>query len=497
LQSLMKAACEVPSLASQSSSNLFDFVPRRIAMVSLTHPTQPRGAFFKRRQLRQNSTSPDAPTPGLAVRVAAAQILADTLALGRSLDERFSGENTHVRLAGMDARDRALTRSITTVALRRLGTIRKALTQLIEKGLPKKSGSLEWILVVGVAQILFLDLPDHAAVDLAVRAARAEPASAPYIGLVNAVLRNVARARESLLADSDALDDDTPTWLAQRWRATYGEDIAREIANAHRLEPTLDLSVKSDAEGWARRLGGTVLPTGSVRLETHAPISGLEGYLDGEWWVQDAAAAIPARLLRPTQGMRIADLCAAPGGKTAELAMTGALLTAVDRSAERLKRLAVNFERLRLNVEIAVADALSFDAPPFDAVLLDAPCSATGTIRRHPDVLWTKRVGDIASMAALQAQLLDKAIRLVKPGGTVVFCTCSLEPEEGEAHVSSLLRRNPDVRRIPIEASEVGAAKELLTPAGDLRTLPCHFVASTPRMSGLDGFFAARLRRRA
>jgi 16S rRNA (cytosine967-C5)-methyltransferase len=466
-------------------------------MVNLTHPTQPRGAFFKRRQLRQNGPAPEAPVPGLAVRVAAAQILADTLTLGRPLDERFSGENAHVRLSGMDARDRALTRSITTVALRRLGTIRKALTQLIEKGFPKKSGSLEWILVVGVAQILFLDLPDHAAVDLAVRAARAEPASAPYGGLVNAVLRNVARARESLLADSDSLNDDTPSWLAQRWRATYGEDIAREIANAHRLEPTLDLSVKSDPHGWARRLGGTVLPTGSVRLETHEPITSLEGYADGEWWVQDAAAAIPARLLRPTQGMRIADLCAAPGGKTAQLAMSGAALTAVDRSAERLKRLAVNFERLSLGVEIAVADALSFDAPPFDAVLLDAPCSATGTIRRHPDVLWTKRVGDIASMAALQAQLLDKAIHLVKPGGTVVFCTCSLEPEEGEAHVSSLLRRNPDVRRIPIETSEVGVAGELLTPAGDLRTLPCHFPASTPRMSGLDGFFATRLQRRA
>ena len=417
--------------------------------------------------------------------------------MGRPLEERFSGENIHARLGALDLRDRALTRSIATVSLRRLGTIRKALGRFLDKGLPKKSGGLEWTLVVAAAQILFLDAPDHAAVDLAVRAARAEPAAAPYAGLVNGVLRNIVRERQEILGSSDALDDDTPAWLAARWRANYGETTARAIALANRDEPTLDLSVKSDPEGWAARLGGIVLPTGSVRLESHVPVPELPGYGEGEWWVQDAAAALPARLLRASPGMRVVDLCAAPGGKSAELAVTGASLTAVDRSAERLKRLALNFERLRLNAEIAVADALSFEASPFDAVLLDALCTATGTIRRHPDVAWTKRLGDLAPLAALQAQLLDKAVSLTKPGGLIVYCTCSLEPEESRSHIGALLRRNPDVRRAPIEAGEIGGLAECVSPAGDLRTLPCHLRGPTPRLSGLDGFFAARLKRRS
>jgi 16S rRNA (cytosine967-C5)-methyltransferase len=460
-------------------------------------PARPNNGSFRRRAVGQAAPAPEPLAPGLAARIAAAQILADTLMAGRPLEERFSGENAHVRLNGLDARDRALTRSIATVSFRRLGTIRKALNRFLEKGLPKKSGSLEWTLTVAVAQILFLDAPDHAAVDLAVRATRAEAAAAPFAALVNGVLRNVARERQDILESSDALADDTPGWLAARWRANYGEATARAIALANRDEPTLDLSVKSDAQGWARRLGGIVLPTGSVRLESHVPIVELEGYAEGEWWVQDAAAALPARLLRAASGMRVVDLCAAPGGKSAEIAMTGARLTAVDRSAERLKRLAVNFERLNLEAEIAVADALSFDAPPFDAVLLDAPCLSTGTIRRHPDVAWTKRVGDLAPLVALQAQLMDKAVALTKPGGLLVYCTCSLEPEEGEAHVVALLRRNPDVRRLPIEAGEIGGLAELLSPAGDLRTLPSHLHGPTPRLSGLDGFFAARLQRRS
>jgi 16S rRNA (cytosine967-C5)-methyltransferase len=460
----------------------------------LKPPARSQNGNFRRR-LASPAVPPEPAAPGLAARIAAAQILADTLNTGRPLDERFSGEHAHPRLAGLDPRDRALTRSIVTVSLRRLGTIRKALAGFLEKGLPKKSGSLEWTLIVAAAQMLFLDTPDHAAVDLAVRAARAEPPTAPFAALVNGVLRNIGRARQAILEASDALDDDTPAWLAARWRANYGAATAHAIADANRDEPTLDLSVKSDAEGWARRLGGIVLPTGSVRLESRVAVSELEGYADGEWWVQDAGAALPARLLRASPGARVVDLCAAPGGKGAELAAAGARLTAVDRSAERLKRLAGNFERLRLKVDIAVADALAFEAPPFDAALLDAPCSATGTIRRHPDVGWTKRLGDLAPLAALQAQLLDKAVALTRPGGLIVFCTCSLEPEEGEQQIAALLRRNPDVRRAPIEAEEIGGLSECVTPAGDLRTLPCHLRGATPRLSGLDGFFAARLRR--
>ncbi len=281
------------------------------------------------------------------------------------------------------------------------------------------------------------------------RAARVEAASAPFAGLVNAVLRGIARDREAILAASDPLDDDTPPWLAARWRTIYGEATARAIAAANRWEPTLDLSVKQRPEAWAARLGGIVLPTGSVRLDTHEKITDLAGYSDGEWWVQDAAAALPARLLAPRPGMRMADLCAAPGGKSAELAAAGASVVTVDRSAERLKMLAANFERLKLECEIVVADALNFTTAPFDAVLVDAPCMATGTIRRHPDVAWTKRASDLPALAKLQGQLLDKAVTLTKPGGKIVYCTCSLEPEEGEGQVSALLRRNPDVRREP------------------------------------------------
>ena len=330
------------------------------------------------------------------------------------------------------------------------------------------------------------------------RAARAEPAAAPFAALVNGVLRNVARERQDILDHSDALDDDTPAWLAARWRANYGAATAQAIALANRDEPTLDLSVKSDAEGWARRLGGIVLPTGSVRLESHVPIPELEGYAEGEWWVQDAGAALPARLLKASTGMRVVDLCAAPGGKGAAIALTGARLTAVDRSAERLKRLAVNFERLRVNAEIAVADALSFDAPPFDAVLLDAPCTATGTIRRHPDVAWTKRLGDLAPLAKHAARRISRQGRRADQARRpcIVYCTCSLEPVEGEAQIAALLRRNPDVRRLPILADEIGGLTECLSPAGDLKRTTCILSSAQDRrrgMSGLDGFFAARL----
>ncbi len=424
--------------------------------------------------------------------MAAARAVGEALTLSRPLDERLAIDSAQQR-GGLDARDRALARSIATVALRRLGTIRKALARRLEKGMPRRGGALEWTLIAAAAQILFLDTPDHAAVDLAVKATRADPASAPFAALANAVLRAIARDRDAILMSSDPLDDDTPAWLAQRWRSTYGESVARAIAAAHRSEPTLDLSVKSDAAGWAERLGGIVLPTGSVRLDTHAPVVELEGYADGEWWVQDAAAALPARLLRARPGMRVVDLCAAPGGKAAELAAAGVDLTTVDRSAERLKLLAANFERLRLHSEIVVADALAFDAAPFDGVLLDAPCLATGTIRRHPDVAWIKRPGDLNPLVKLQADLLDHAIALTRPGGVIVYCVCSLEPEEGEAQIAAVLRRNPDVRRSAIAPEEIGGLAECLTRAGDLRTLPCHLWGEDPRRSGLDGFFAARL----
>ncbi len=436
--------------------------------------------------------APPPPPPGLAARLAAAHALADVTDHARALDERFA---TPAFLA-LEPRDRALARSIVVTSLRRLGTLRAALARFLERGLPKKSGMLEHILVVGAAQILFMDAPDHSAVDLAVHAARADSRSAPYAGLANAVLRNVAREKEALLQVDDPFLD-LPPWLAARWRKTWGEDLAARMASMLRCEPTLDVTVRGDSAEWAEKLGGIVLPTGSVRLRNRAPIEDLPGYSDGAWWVQDAAAAIPARLLAPAPGMRVADLCAAPGGKTAQLAAAGAQVVALDRSAERLRRLTANFARLRLQVDIAVGDALAFEAAPFDAILLDAPCSATGTIRRHPDVAWSKRASDVAALAVVQAKMLDRACALLKPGGRLVYCTCSLEPEEGPAQIAALLRRNPDMARAPVGAAEIGGLAECLTEEGDVRTLPTALPNEESRLAGLDGFFIARLERRA
>lgn len=444
---------------------------------------------------RQPSAPPPPPAPGLAARLAAELAISEVALNGRALDDVFAASSVNPKLTVLEPRDRALARSIATTAVRRLGTIRKALAHQLDRGLPKKSGMLEWTLVAGAAQLLFMDVADHAAVDLAVRIVKRDPKSAAFAGLANAVLRGVGRRREEILAQSDAFADDTPDWLGARWRKTYGEETAHAIAAANREEPSLDLSVKSDPEGWAQKLGGLVLPTGSVRLETHAPIAELEGYENGEWWVQDAGAALPARILAVKPGERVADLCAAPGGKTAQLALAGADVVAVDRSAQRLKRLAANMDRLNLSVETRVADATALEGA-FDAILLDAPCTSTGTIRRHPDVAWTKRPSDIAALAALQARLLDRAALLLKPAGRLVYCTCSLEPEEGEEQIEALLRRNPDLMRAPIRAEEIAGLSQCLTPAGDLRTLPHFLPGPTPRLSGLDGFFAARLQRR-
>jgi 16S rRNA (cytosine967-C5)-methyltransferase len=434
--------------------------------------------------------------PGLPARLAAAAILADIVAKSHSLEECFSPGAIPARLGGLDARDVALARSIVTVALRRLGTIRAALGALLDKGLPRQVAHLEWTLIAAAAQVLFLDVPDHAAVDLAVRATRLEGKTAPFAGLINGVLRNLARGREKILAESDPLEQDTPAWLAARWRKTYGDALARAIAASHRDEPTLDITVKSDPAQWAARLGGVVLPTGSVRLINHDPIADLDGYSEGEWWVQDAAAALPARMLGAGPGVRVGDFCAAPGGKAAQLAALGADVTAIDRSAERLKRLAANFLRLGLHADVIVADIAGLKAAPFDAILVDAPCLSTGTIRRHPDIAWTKKATDIAALAAIQSRMLDKAVELVKPGGSIVYCTCSLEPEEGEQQIAALLRRNPDVIRAPIAPAEVGDVAGVINENGELRTLPPHLPSTDPRLAGLDGFFAARLSRR-
>ncbi|WP_112661848.1 16S rRNA (cytosine(967)-C(5))-methyltransferase RsmB [Microvirga flavescens] len=403
------------------------------------------------------------------------------------LDEIAQGE-------ALSTRDESLARAIAIVTFRRFGTIRQALLARIEKA-PKDERLLH-LLAIGAAQILFLDVPDHAAVDTAVRLAQEDPRLRHASGLINAVLRRLAREREAILQGADPWAD-TPDWLKSRWVAHYGEAQALEMAEAHRVPASVDLTVKSDAAAWAERLNGTLLPTGSIRLSERTAIQDLPGYGEGAWWVQDAAAALPARLLKPQPGERIADLCAAPGGKTAQLAAAGAEVLAVDRSAKRLERLKENLGRLHLSAETLASDAEKLDVPPFDAILLDAPCSATGTLRRHPDVAWTKTDADVAKLAALQARLLDKAASLLKPGGRLVYCTCSLESEEGEAQAEAFLARHPDFARVPVAPEEVGGLGAFISRQGDLRTRPGQLEASGDGRGGLDGFFAARFLRKA
>jgi 16S rRNA (cytosine967-C5)-methyltransferase len=432
-----------------------------------------------------------AAAPGLPARRIAADIIGGVLRRKRPLDELLEVSG----LGALPERDRALARTIVATVLRRLGTLRHLLAEQLERGIPREAPHIEAILLTGAVQILFLDVPDHAAVDLAVRLAQADRHAARYSGLINAVLRRLARDGKARLAALDPVPLDTPEWLMQRWIAHYGEETARAVAMAHTREPSLDLTVKNDPQAWAATLNGKALPTGTVRTVASGPISQLSGFEAGDWWVQDAAAALPAKLLGDVRGKSVADLCAAPGGKTAQLSQAGAQVTAVDRSGARLARLRQNLTRLKLEAMVAEADAASWQGGTFDAVLVDAPCSSTGTIRRHPDIPWLKSEADLGKLAALQTRLLDHAATLVKPGGTLVYCTCSLEREEGEDQIAALLARNSGFRRDPIRAEEVGGQAEFLTAGGDLRTLPCHWPDEDARMAGLDGFYAARITR--
>ena len=453
---------------------------------------------MQRFALRVDHVSATASPPGFLVRRIAADILENVLRRRRPLDEQL-----HDISAQLPERDRALVRVLVATVLRRLGTLRHLLARYLERGAPPVA-RVESALLIGAAQILWLDVPDHAAVDLAVQLARADRQAAHYAGLVNGVLRRIIRdgAQEGVqhIAQMDGAALDTPDWLMARWTRNYGAQTAHAIAVAHGREPALDFTVREDPQYWAGKLGGRVLATGSVRAVVHGGVAQLPGYGEGAWWVQDAAAALPARLLGEVRGRSVADLCAAPGGKTAQLAAAGAHVVAVDRASRRLQRLRENLARLNLSADVVEADVLGWRAGPFDAVLLDAPCSGTGTIRRHPDIPWIKRPADIAALVIAQQKLLARAAELVKPGGVLVYCTCSLEPEEGSQIVRDFLAEEPKFRRRPIKAGEAQVSGDWLTPEGDLRTLPCHLAdpdGADPdsAMAGLDGFYAARLER--
>ena len=434
--------------------------------------------------------------PGLAARRIAADVLDGVLHKHRTLDDQLDGAAAHPGLKTLADRDRALMRKLVATILRRLGTLGHLLSRLLDRGIPTDAPRAQSALLIGAAQILWMDVPDHAAVDLSVRLVQSDRRAAKYAGLVNAVLRRCAREGPSLVDDVKSEILDIPPWLHKRWIAHYGEATARAMALALAHEPSLDITVKSDAAQWAARLHGESLPTGTVRTLLQGSVTNLPGFAEGEWWVQDAAAALPARLFGDIKGKTIVDFCAAPGGKTAQLALAGARVIALDRSPGRTARLRDNLARLRLHAEAVVTDAVEWQGDAvgaIDGVLVDAPCTSTGTIRRHPDVAWLRQEADLAALTSLQKRLLQRAVALLRPGGTLVYCTCSLEPEEGEAAISTLLAAEPSLRRVPIDPSEVGGLAEIINPEGDLRTLPCHMPHSDPRLGGLDGFYAARL----
>jgi 16S rRNA (cytosine967-C5)-methyltransferase len=419
---------------------------------------------------------------GLGARREAGRLLGAALARRNGLEEAAAGPGFHA----LSARDRGFARALTLATLRWLGPIDRALDSRLRSPPPE---TVRTLLRIGAAQLWALGTPAWAAVDTGVRLAEAERGTKPFKGLVNAVLRGLARDGKPELPPETFL----PDWLWARWRAAYGEERARAVAALIPHEPPTDLSVKADPDGLAAELEGVVLPTRSVRTERRGDVSAWPGYAEGGWWVQDAAAAVPARLLDVQPGETALDMCAAPGGKTLQLAAAGAQVTAVDRSAGRLKRLEQNLERTGLVAEVVTADAATWsDERSFDAVLLDAPCTATGTFRRHPDVLWASRPGEIGQLSALQARLLDSAARRLRPGGRLVYCTCTLEPEEGEAQVAAFLSRAPEFERLAITPGEAGSPAEAVTTDGDLRILP--FMGPE---GGMDGFYVARMQRRA
>lgn len=439
--------------------------------------------------------------PGLPARQVATRLLSAVVVSRTSLDGLTDRRSGHPAFRRLDARDQSLVRAILVSALRRRGTLDAILSECLERPLPGNADALHSLLHTAMAQILFLDVPDSAAVDLAVSQTHGDPRLQRFAGLVNAILRRVAREKDSLVARHGDPLIDMPKWLQERLLPAYGAEALASIAAAHRAIAPVDITVRDgDAGAWAERLGGHLLPLGAVRLEADPsrPVQEMPGFEDGAWWVQDAAAGIPARLFGAVAGARIADLCAAPGGKTAQLAAAGADVTAMDISASRLARLEENFQRLRLPVRALQGDIRQSDIVvdgAFDGVLLDAPCSSTGTIRRHPDVAYTKSAEEVEKLAEVQADLLRHAARAVRPGGILVFSNCSLDPAEGEAVVAAFLAAHPDFRRDPVKAEELPGLETAISPEGDVRTTPAMMPDTNPALAGLDGFYAARLLR--
>lgn len=422
---------------------------------------------------------------GLALRLLASQRLRSVLG-GEAFQPLGAGE-----LA--DGRDRALANRLVTTALRRHGQIDAMLAELLDKGLPPRSGSFEAVLRLSLAQLVFLpDIGAHSALFLAVEAIKRDAKARHLAGLMNAVLRRAQAnsARFGLLPDELTLPRD----VQDRWAEVYGAPALAGFAAALIEGAPLDLTLKADDPDLVEALDATPLFARTVRVETRdRAVDALPGFAEGRWWVQDAAAAIPASLIRLPAGAAVLDLCAAPGGKTAQLLAAGYTVTALDRDADRLMRLEANMARLGYAPTVICADADAAPQGPYDAILLDAPCSATGTFRRHPEVLWHRNARDIAGRMKLQRELLAAAATRLAPGGTLVYCVCSLEPEEGEAQLDWIATHLPQLALDPVAPADLPGLESAVTPLGTVRTHPALDVI--PSGGGLDGFFVARFKR--
>ncbi len=464
----------------------------------------------------RNSSLEKAPTiygdtpKGIAVR----RVACDLLALvrdGMSLDEALSQGRSYQGLARNEhgekepatvRADKGFARAMATTVLRRKGTLDHLIGPYLNRPLPARAKRIMDILRVSAAQTLFLETPHHAAVSLATELAKERQELGGYANLVNAVSRKLANTPKEKIADLP-LRTDTPAWMWRGWERAYGAANARKIAIAHQKKAPLDMSFINeeamnelaqtlDVQDFSFNAG-----LNSLRMNP-APsnVTKLEGFQDGKFWIQDVSASLPVALLGNLDGKTVLDLCAAPGGKTLQLAAAGAKVIALDRSDERLDRLRANLARTKLEADIVVSDAMDYQPhEKTDIVLLDAPCTATGTIRRHPDIPWSKTQDDVEGLVSLQAKLLDHAITMVKPGGMLVYCTCSLQPEEGEKQINAALKRHEHISRVSFATTRDpvldGPFEEAITRHGDLRVLPFMGAAE----GGMDGFFISRLKK--
>src|SRR4051812_9807379 len=445
-------------------------------------------------QISKRKTAATAADRPISARSAALDLLNRVLEQKRPLEEAFE---RLPELGQLENRDRQFVRALTAATLRHLARIDRILALCLERPLPARARSVTDVLRLGAAQLLVLGTPPHAAVDSMVALTAGLGGMAGYKGLVNAVLRRIAGDGPALLAQVPPGEASLPGWLWESWSKAYGAEQAAAVAAALLDEPPLDFTVKRPAEGaaWAEALHAQAMPGGTLRRAAHDAerpqrLDEAPGFSEGAWWVQDLAASLPVKLLGDVAGKRVLDLCAAPGGKTMQLAAAGATVTALDRSDDRLQRLKQNLERLGLTAACEAADATQWDgARDFDIVLLDAPCSSTGTLRRHPDVAWLKDPRDVVKLAAAQDRLIEAALRLTRAGGTLLYCVCSLQPEEGPERIAAALARHETLKRAPLTEADVFGLNDVLTSDGDLRTLPCHLADE----GGMDGFYAARL----